>query len=233
MDISSIDYLTDHKNFILQQFKNAENLNKIFEIKGIHKNELQALLFQILNTFNLESATGEQLDFLGKIVVFERQGRSDNNYRTLIKLKIKINISSGQPSILIQTIKELFNATFVEYKQIEGESKIINILQDGTINLVDEFDAVTEAGDYLEFDTFDDFDLITEAGDNLATEDLDLLEVYSEGGGDQAIFTIPDDVDESILYDIIPSGVTLYFLNYAVTEAGEELLTEAGDYLLF
>lgn len=230
--ITEYDYTTRYKDILLQQFKDSENLNEIFRIKGLYRNERQALILSVIENFLIDSAIGEQLDVIGRIVVFDRGGRSDNNYRTLLKIKIKINNSEGQPETFIQAVRELFDASFVKYKQIETEPAQINILQDGTINLVDEYELITEDDYNLQYDSFDEWFLTTEDDYEIVTDSLENLIVYDTGSGGNLIVTEPDDIDESILYDIIPAGVGITFLEYLVTEEEEYLITEEREIIM-
>lgn len=233
MNVVRQDYTQVYKLLILQYLKDAENINKIFEIKGLRRNEQEALFFSILDHYYLDTAIGAQLDIIGKIVGIQRDGRTDDNYRILIRLKQKINNSSGNIQILIDTIRILFSATFVHYIRIDEEPATINLFQDGQINLSQEFNAITEEGENFQFDTFGDWNGLTEEGDHFITEDFDSLIFYDTGYGDQIIFAQPDSIDESILYDIIPAGVGIYFCSYGVTEELDYFATESGDYILF
>lgn len=227
------DYKNRYKNVILEQFKNSKNLTKILEIKGLYRNERQALLFSIINNFLLDTAIGVQLDIIGKIVLLDRNGRGDDSYRTLLKVKIKINNSSGQPEIIIRAVRELYNATFVKYKQIPGDIAVINILQDGEINLFEDYEGTTEDDYNLTFDTFGEFNLLTEDGFSLNTELINNIVVYDTGASNKSIFSERDDIDEGILYDIIPVGVDFSFLSYGKTESDYLLITENNEIILF
>lgn len=58
-------------------------------------NEIITSLEGILNSKNIDSNSGIWLDYIGKILGVQREGRSDEDYRVAIRLKIAINNASG------------------------------------------------------------------------------------------------------------------------------------------
>jgi len=53
------------------------------------------------NAFDVDTAVGEQLDFLGKRVGERRSDRTDDVYRTAIRVRILVNLSNGRVEELI------------------------------------------------------------------------------------------------------------------------------------
>ena len=70
--------------------------------------EIEQLLFDVLDKFVLGVAVGDQLDILGKIVVEGRNSRNDDNYRRAIRAKILVNNSNGTIEELLAIILALF-----------------------------------------------------------------------------------------------------------------------------
>ena len=200
MNIVDVEYLQNYKDLILEQFKNAENLFKVFEIKSLSQQEIDTLFISIIEKYYLNDAIGAQLDIIGKIVGLSRAGRGDDSYRTLIKLKININASSGQPEIVISAVEQLYDATIVEYRPAYPAG--FEIYQNGNINLFEEFEFLLD----------DDDDFLLDDGDTF-------------------LLQIPDDIDESLLFEIIPSGVSLNFLDIFLLDDSDEFFLDDGDVL--
>jgi len=63
--------------------------------------EVEDLLWYIKNGFDVNTAVGEQLDFIGKRVGEGRQDRLDAEYRGAIRVRILINMSTGTMNELL------------------------------------------------------------------------------------------------------------------------------------
>ena len=99
----------------LIEYLKESNIVKILESSDPQFNDLEEALFDMLLELWIDTAVGEQLDVLGIHVGIDRDGRSDSDYRTVIRAQIEINISSGEPEALIQAVQILYSATYVEY----------------------------------------------------------------------------------------------------------------------
>jgi hypothetical protein len=65
-------------------------------------------LFQILAAFDVDTAVGEQLDFLGKQVGERRDNRVDADYRAAVRARMLVNRSNGKIEELYGIILALF-----------------------------------------------------------------------------------------------------------------------------
>jgi hypothetical protein len=74
------------------------------------------------NAFDVDTAVGEQLDFLGKQVGERRDDRTDDAYRAAVRVRILVNLSNGRLEELIAialgisptavlVVRELYPAT--------------------------------------------------------------------------------------------------------------------------
>ena len=80
------------------------------------------------------TASGQQLDDLGAIVGQPREGRSDADYLTAIRLRIRINRSKGRSEDVLQVAKLIDpNATYVEGYPLGFEVSIYNVTNGGDI----------------------------------------------------------------------------------------------------
>lgn len=115
------DQITDHsdraKTLLLSQYREKPNFNNVVEIFASHIQDLETVYFDLLLNRALDTAAGVQLDGLGDILGEEREGRSDTDYRAALSIRIKINISSGEPETLMEIFAALTDATQVSYSE--------------------------------------------------------------------------------------------------------------------
>lgn len=170
---------------IITEFFKGSNVEDLLKTISSQLEELENMWFQLLDERNIDDAVGWQLDIIGKILNLPRLGRDDVSYRNLLKLKAKINSSYGDPEILIETVKLLYNADDVIY--VPNYPAGVIVQQDGdpglyflndlyTIGLVDNI--VTTTGDQI----------CTREEDTIATE---LLEAVIPSGVELTIQNIP------------------------------------------
>ena len=134
-----ITIITDHKKLafarFLEQWKNKPNMEKTIRALVGGYSEMETMFFQILDeTFDIDAAIGAQLDVLGIIVGQERLGFIDDFYRILLRARIGINISEGEPERIISTAKILTGATFLHYMNLRNGEVAIGT--DGIIDVV-------------------------------------------------------------------------------------------------
>lgn len=81
--------------------------------------ELENVLFDLLNNRMLDAAEGAQLDKLGSMLNESRKGsQSDSNYRTILGVKIKQNLSQGEPETLISILSALTSSTQINFVEL-------------------------------------------------------------------------------------------------------------------
>ena len=85
--------------------------SKEIQAFGGRMQDLENVIYDIATKRGLETATGLTLDYLGEIPGVSRPiGMSDNDYRNLIKWKILVNRSGGEPDTLLDALKILTGA---------------------------------------------------------------------------------------------------------------------------
>lgn len=227
-------YTELYRALLLHQFKNAEDIGDVLDIKGGNLNDTEALYFDSIQAYFWENAEGAQLDTLGKIIGFARQGRSDSNYATILRLKIQLNVSGGTIPVLLDAIDVIFNASFIQYVQDFNDYRpVAKILTDGDVNLFTEYQAITEDGlNNLAFNIFGDSAAITEDGNYFLapeTGGVFVLEANIVEYGADMVLTESDDLDETVLYEALPAGVGLYFMSFLVSESGTLYFSSEDD----
>lgn len=76
--------------------------------------EVENVLFNLLNGFYLDTATGTQLDAIGAIVGADRNGASDVRYRIRIRARILLNLTSGTPDQILELVRMLLPGALTE-----------------------------------------------------------------------------------------------------------------------
>lgn len=117
-----LTHIADAISRLIQQYKEKDRIEGIIEALTEQVQELEDRTFELFTLRALDVATGEQLDRFGEIVVQDREGFDDDFYRILLKVKIGINNSSGDPSTAINTIRLLTEATLVHYQNLGDAS---------------------------------------------------------------------------------------------------------------
>jgi hypothetical protein len=88
-------------NHLIDAFKYGPRNQAILSGIGAQLQELEDAYWALYNAFDGDTATGDQLDLLGVLVGEKRQGRSDDDYRAAVKVRIKVNCSDGSiPTLL-------------------------------------------------------------------------------------------------------------------------------------
>jgi hypothetical protein len=95
----------------------------------------QAACDDVIESLDLEQAVGVQLDKLGEIVQYERQGESDDRYRRLVQMQIQTILSSAGTTAVLLEIVRIWTGqaapTYVEPPAGRAELQIGAILEDG------------------------------------------------------------------------------------------------------
>jgi hypothetical protein len=81
---------------LIDQFKSKTVIQGYLNTLARRVQEIENVLWDIIELRRLDVATGIQLDSLGKLVGEKRIGRSDVDYRTGIRLRIRVNRSKGR-----------------------------------------------------------------------------------------------------------------------------------------
>ena len=199
MSIEQItDYNTKNKNpFLVEIFREA-NITGILESSDNQFNELETAFFQILLEMWIDTAIGEQLDVLGIHLNIKRQGRPDDAYRTLLKAKVEINVSSGEPERLIGAVRSLYEITDIEYSGVYPAKVRIH-------------------SDTESLSLFILYFIVDNNGNNIITNT-----------GDTIIAEVEDIETPQTLIQVIPSGVGLLFSDNLIFNTGEFVITDTG-----
>jgi len=132
MAINHIDHVTRGKDRVVTYFKTKEDFLYLLEVFLKELQEVEDALTELSHMKNLTNVTGVWLDYIGKIVGEPRLERTDEVYRTALKLKVSINTSDGTAPVIYDIIK-----TYTESDKIriaEGVLSYGQLIFDGNKN---------------------------------------------------------------------------------------------------
>lgn len=116
---------------LMEQRKKATNLQAIVTAAA---NQLQ-LLEQVIQDFllkrGLDAAVGVNLDIVGLIVGQDRAGRTDDDYRLRLRLRIVQNNSEGTPEDLLNIMRTLLAPLGAEFMENFPAEFAIAIIEPG------------------------------------------------------------------------------------------------------
>lgn len=112
-------------DWLLSRFDDAGNLQRILKAFADEIQELEDAIHEQLSERLLENATGDQLDQYGELVDQPRDGRSDDTYRVLIRVKILRNTSEGTPERLIKILNKLTRPQLIDYTDGGGVAELV------------------------------------------------------------------------------------------------------------
>lgn len=104
---------------LLYQFKDKPNFEAFVTAFVQQFQDIEDVIGQLLTDRQVDTATGENLNILGRIVGQPREGRTDADYRIWIKARIQINKSSGLTEEIYNVLKLITGFMDVGDFQIE------------------------------------------------------------------------------------------------------------------
>lgn len=97
---------------LIEQYKGSTNIENIIKAIVPQTQDQEPVLDDLQKLRFLGTATGEQLDGIGRILDTPRAGLDDVNYRTILTVKISENFSEGT----IDNVAGIFSALMVAAK---------------------------------------------------------------------------------------------------------------------
>ena len=147
-----IGLITNHseraQNLLIEQFKNSPNLKKLLEIYVDELQEIEDALAEIMESRNLETTIGAQLDIVGERVGENRTSSDDDEYRALIYFRVFLNSSNGEPETLIAALRVLGKAAIVRYYEIPSATvyMVFTSTEVPPSNLLSQIECIASAG---------------------------------------------------------------------------------------
>ncbi len=113
----STDFVTRALAKLPEQFKGRVKFAAFLSSFIEQAQDVEAVLFEIVNETHLETAVGESLNVLGRIVGEDRQGLDDDAYRLRIKARIRLNLSSGTVEDILEILALVLGSSYVSELQ--------------------------------------------------------------------------------------------------------------------
>jgi hypothetical protein len=127
--MTTLTQITDHKtaakNRLIDQYKEKVNIEAIIDIYADMIQEVEGLLFDLLNNRSLSTASGKQLDLLGEILDEARSGLDDSTYKVRLLNKVSQINSEGTAEDLINIYKILMQADSIQYGELYPASVVL------------------------------------------------------------------------------------------------------------
>lgn len=89
----------------LERFKGQPNWESVLKLFLFRCQGMEDVAWDLYQGMFLDNAQGPQLDMLGDTVGEPRNGRQDDQYRTFIRARIRINRSNGKVSDTLEVAK--------------------------------------------------------------------------------------------------------------------------------
>lgn len=116
-------HVTDWQERLLgrlaQQFRGKAKIEAVVSAIAAQAQEIENALYDTLTLHGIDSATGDTLDVVGRIVGRERGGLSDAVYRLYLKGQIRANRSSGTPADILEVFAIVFPGASLSLAEID------------------------------------------------------------------------------------------------------------------
>jgi len=90
---------------VIEQFEDKPNIVGTLDAFLQETQKVEDLAFEVNSAFDLDTAIGEQLDVIGRLIGETRQGKSDELYRAAIRNRIVANSADGTIDNIISIVK--------------------------------------------------------------------------------------------------------------------------------
>lgn len=136
------------KALLISQFRGRQVIEGLLSSWIAPLQELENVLWDVIDKRVLETAVDAQLDSLGKLVGELRLGRANDAFRAAIKVRIKVNRSKGRSEDVLQVAKLLdATATYLEFTKLEWLVEIYETAYCGDfVRLLTQTKAATSYG---------------------------------------------------------------------------------------
>lgn len=95
------NHVEEGLSYLMEQYKDQPNIQAFLVAFLDRIQELEYAIWQVISFKDVDTAVGEQLDLIGRIVNRAREGRDDETYRLWLRAQVLINRSSGTPEEML------------------------------------------------------------------------------------------------------------------------------------
>jgi len=157
MKFEAVDFSAYNKPPYLPQTYARGETKKLVSFDDAQYEEIDRLIRQASNQYDLEKVKGILLDRIGKILDEKRDANDDKMYRILLQLRILLNTTKGTVNDIIKVVKFFYSSEVVHI--VPNYPAGISILHDGegpSLNFNRIIEQVVGAG--IAYDTKELFD---------------------------------------------------------------------------
>lgn len=146
---------------------------RLAELPDAQLEEIEANIIKMADQFDIDNASGVELDRIGKILCEPRNGNIDRIYRIYLKLKSMLNTADGTVEDIIRFVKFFFSSETVHL--VPNYPAGLRILHDGFNDTVD-FNRILKqmVGAGVAYDTRELFNMT----DEMPIEEIDWKRVH-------------------------------------------------------
>lgn len=110
-----VDHVEEGLNRLPSQWSESEKIRGLLESWLNRANELEDLLFDMLENRGLFEAKGENLDIIGALFGVARDGRSDDEYRQVILNEVTVQTADGTTEPFMQVLRAKSGSDYVDF----------------------------------------------------------------------------------------------------------------------
>lgn len=104
-------YIKEALKLVITQLRGKGKFEALLSSYVAELDELEAALWQLNEDRWIDTAEGEQLDGLGRIVKAIRAGATDDQFRLRLRARILLNRSSGTPNEILKILRLMVKST--------------------------------------------------------------------------------------------------------------------------
>jgi hypothetical protein len=177
---------------LLSQWDESPKLRGLLQSYLEQADELEEVLFQLLNERGIFTAIGVQLDVIGALFNLTRDGRTDTQFRNAILERANVVGDDGTTEVFMQSLRTHTNSNFVDFWEH----------QSGDVHAL--------LGDGYYYNTWADIKKKVAAGVNLRIYVDDEFDSFEGSEVVEQVFDLQTNNAEDI--QVTPDGITLYDL---------------------
>lgn len=126
--LEPVDHFARAMDRLAQQYREKPYIRSLIKILARQCADLETAYQQLLLLRSLDTAVGEQLDVIGRIVRESRNGAPDDEYRLRIGARIRINASSGTIEDVIGILAPLVRPGTVSITEFQPAAMRVEIV---------------------------------------------------------------------------------------------------------
>lgn len=130
---------------LIELFKHGPRNQELLRVIGLQIQELENTSAEVFVGFYVDTATGDQLDILGRIVGETRQGRNDDDYRAAVKVRILVNLSDGKAEQMLEISRAMIPGATVQLQEVYPMTVRFEFSALGSVSLRTVFNMLEQA----------------------------------------------------------------------------------------